>query len=324
MKRAVILIVALVAIALALPSDSTEAAQFPEKGKTVTILVPWAAGGSLDLSARLLASDLEKLLGTPFQVVNKPGASGQVGTTQIALAKPDGYTFGVTAVPSTSTIYLDPDRKAAFARKDLAPVARHTSDPVAIGVSAESKYTTLKALIDDAKARPEKIKAGSPGILSVHHLGIKLFEKATDTRFAVVQFDGGAPGMTALLGGHVDVVFDVIGTMASHIKAGKIRVLGIMDNAASRFVPEVKTLESQGVKVYMTTSRAYAAPAGTPKEIIDILSGAIKKATEGEAHRKKLEEMYTTVAYQDAAQFGVYWDELDAEIKPLIEQAKKQ
>lgn len=88
MKRTVILIVSMVTTALRIPAGSTEAAQFPEKGKAITILVPWAAGGSLDLSARLVASDLEKILGTPVQVVNKPGVSGQVGTTQIALAKP--------------------------------------------------------------------------------------------------------------------------------------------------------------------------------------------------------------------------------------------
>jgi len=324
MKRAVMLIVAMVTMALAMLDGSAEAAQFPEKGKAITILVPWAAGGSLDLSARLLASDLEKFLGTPTQVVNRPGASGQVGTTQIALAKPDGYTIGVTALPSTNTIYLDPERKAAFGRKDLAPVACHTSDPVAIGVRTDSKYKTLKDLIDDAKANPEKIKAGDAGILSVHHLAIELFQKATDTRFAIVHFDGGAPGITALVGGHVDVTFDVIGTMASHIKAGTIRILGVMGKEASRFLPEVQPLQAMGLKLYMSTSRAYSAPAGTPKEIVDILSGAIKKATEGEEHRKKLADMYTTVAYQDAAQFGAYWDELDAQLKPLVEQIKKQ
>lgn len=309
---------------MVLSATASNAAQFPEKGKAITIIVPWAAGGSADLSARLLASDMAKILGTPVQVVSKPGAGGQVGTTQIAMAKPDGYTVGLTAVPSTNTIYLDPQRKAVFGRKDLLPVGRHTSDAVAIGVTSESRYKTLKDLIDDAKANPEKVKAGSAGILSVMHMGILTFQKTTGTKFAVVQFDGGALGMTALIGGHVDVVFDVVGTMASHIKAGNVRVLGVMDKEVSRLLPKVKTLESQGVRAYMNTSRGYSVPAGTPKEVIDILSGAIKKATEGDAHRNKLEEMFTTVAYLDAAQFGAYWDDLDALVKPLIEQAKQQ
>jgi tripartite-type tricarboxylate transporter receptor subunit TctC len=322
MKRPALLLLVVVAMTLAIPEVGHTAA-FPEKGRTITVLVPWTAGGSLDLSARLLSAELEKVLMTPVQVVNKPGASGQVGTTQIALAKPDGYTIGVTSVPSTSTIYLDPDRKAAFGRKDLVPVARHTSDAVAIGVPTESKYKTLKDLIDDAKARPEGIKVGCSGILSVMHLGILMFQKATGTKFAVVQFDGGAPAMTGMVGGHLDVVFDVIGTMASHIRAGTVRLLGIMDKEPSKFLPEVKTLESQGVKVYISTSRAYSAPAGTPKDIVDTLSAAIKKATDGEAHVKKLAEMYTTVAYLDAAHFAAYWDELDTQVKPLIEMAKQ-
>jgi tripartite-type tricarboxylate transporter receptor subunit TctC len=324
------LLLAIVALALVAPSlhllfaGAAEAAAFPEKGRPITMIVPWSAGGSLDLSARLLASDMEKILGTPVMVVNKPGASGQVGTTQLALAKPDGYTFGVTAIPSTSTIYLDPDRKAVFGRKELAPLARHVSDPIAIAVRADSKYQTLKDLVADAKANPERVKAGSPGILSAMHLGLLLFQKAADLRFAPVQFDGSGQVATALLGGHIDVMFDVIAVNAPNIKAGKVRILGVMDREPSRQFPEVKTLESQGLKVYLSTSRAYSAPGGTPKEIVEILSAAIKKATEGEAHRKRLEELSLTVAYLDAAQFGAYWDELDAQIKPFIALAKQQ
>jgi tripartite-type tricarboxylate transporter receptor subunit TctC len=325
MKRALSVLFA-VALAAAVPHllfAGAAVAAYPEKGKTITMIVPWAAGGSLDLSARLLAADLEKILGVPFMVVNKPGASGQVGATQIALAKPDGYTFGVTSIPSTSTIYLDPDRKAVFSRKDLAPVARHVSDPIAIAIRADSKYQTVKDLIADLKANPERVKSGSPGILSAMHLGILLFQKATDTRFAQVQFDGSAQVAAALVGGHVDVMFDVIANNASNLKAGKVRLLGIMDKAPNRQYSDVKTLEAQGFKIYMGTSRAYSAPKGTPKEIIETLSAAIKKATEGEQHRKRLEDMALTVAYQDAAEFGAYWDDLDAQIQPLIKLAKQ-
>jgi len=322
--KQVMLLTLVLALALGARAEAGQArTAFPEKGKAITMIVPWSAGGSLDMSARLLASDLERILGTSVQVVNKPGASGQVGTTQIALAKPDGYTFGVTSIPSTSTIYLDPERKAAFGRKDLAPLARHTSDPIAVAVRADSKYKTIKDLIADVKANPEKVKAASPGILSAMHLGLLLFQKATDTKFAVVQFDGGAPGVSALLGGHVDATFDVIGTSASHIRAGTVRILGIMDKEGSRFLPEAKTLESQGVNVHFGTSRAYSLPGGTPKEIVDTLSAAIKKATEGEAHRKKLEELYLTVAYLDPAQFAAYWDEMDAKLQPLVALAKQ-
>jgi tripartite-type tricarboxylate transporter receptor subunit TctC len=245
------LIVIAIAIFLAIPTLSSlfpglaEAGQarssFPEKGRPITMLVPWSAGGSLDVSARLLASDMEKMFGTPVMVVNKPGASGQVGTTQLALAKPDGYTFGVTAIPSTSTIYLDPDRKAAFSRKDLAPVARHVSDPMTIAVRADSKYQTLQDLIADAKANPDRIKVGSVGILSAMHLGLLMFQKATDTKLAAVQFDGSAQVAMALLGGHVDVMVDVIAVNVPHIKAGKIRLLGVMDREPIRKFPEMKT-----------------------------------------------------------------------------------
>lgn len=309
--------------ALASATPATKSS-FPEKGKPITMIVPWAAGGSLDLSARLLASDMEKTLGTSIQVVNKAGASGQVGTTELAKAKPDGYTFGVTAIPSTNTIYLDPERQSVFSRKDLAPIARHSSDPEVIGVSSDSKYQTVKDLIDDAKANPQKIKFGTAGILSVMHLGVLSLQKATGTEFSVVQFDGGAQSTTALVGGHIDAVVDTIGTMAPFIKAGKIRVLGVMDRQPAAMLPEAKTLESQGIKVYTTTSRGYSAPGGTPKEIIDTLSAAIKKAADSEEHRKKLEEISTTVAYLDPAGFAAYWDEVDSQVAPLIDLAKQK
>ncbi|HEX2988388.1 MAG TPA: tripartite tricarboxylate transporter substrate-binding protein, partial [Chloroflexota bacterium] len=115
-----------------------------------------------------------------------------------------------------------------------------------------------------------------------------------------------------------------IGTMASFIKSGKIRVLGVMDKQPAAAMPEAKTLESQGIKVYTTTSRGYSAPAGTPKEIIDTLSAAIKKAADSEEHRKKLEEISTTVAYLDPAGFAAYWDDVDAQVAPLIDLAKQK
>ena len=299
-------------------------ATFPEKGKPITMIIPWATGGSLDLSARLLASDMEKTLGTTIQVVNKPGASGQVGTTELAKAKPDGYTFGVTALPSTNTIYLDPERQAVFSRKDLAPIARYTSDPEFIAVNADSKYRTFKDLLDDARANPGKVTVGTAGILSVMHVAVLSLQKATDTQFSVVQFDGGTQAPTALAGGHIDAIVDTIGGLASFMNAGKIRVLGVMDGQPAAMLPEAPTLESQGAKVYVSTSRGYSAPAGTPKEIIDVLSAAIKKATENEEHGKKIQEIKLTMAYLDAAGFSAYWDEMDAWVKPLIGLAKQK
>ncbi|MHB1161098.1 MAG: Bug family tripartite tricarboxylate transporter substrate binding protein, partial [Chloroflexota bacterium] len=123
------------------------------------MIVPADAGGATDIGYRLLAPRMEKYLGTTVEVVNKPGAGTQVGVTELSKAKPDGYTIGVTLIPQTPTIYMDPERKAVFNRESFAPIGLHVFDPGLIAVAPDSKYKTLKDVVDDAKANPEKVKA---------------------------------------------------------------------------------------------------------------------------------------------------------------------
>jgi len=304
-------------------AEPAKKVDFPIKGKAITVIVPWAAGGANDVGARILAADLEKELGTPLEVVNRAGAAGQVGTTELARAKPDGYTVGVTAVPSTNTIYLDPDRKAAFGRKDLLPLAMHTMDPVTIAVRADSPIKTLKDLIDAARANPGKVKIGSSGVMNVNHLAILQLQKLADVKFAIVQFDGGAQQPTALLGGHIDAACEQPGTLMPQIKSGALRLLGVMDRVPNEFVPDVPTFESQGFKIYMSTGRGWSLPAGTPKEIVDVYSNAFKKVMSSEEHKKKIREMGLVLRYMDSAEFSAYWDQLDKDIAPLIPLAKE-
>jgi len=243
--------------------------------------VPWDAGGINDVTARALAAGVEKELGTQIQVVNKPGAGSQIGLTEIAKAKPDGYTLGIVTLPTAINTYLEPDRKAVYTRKDFESLALHTIDPVTITVKTDSPYKTIKDLIDAAKAKPESIKAADIGVLSGKHLAILDLQKATDAKFAIVHFSGGSQAMTALLGGHIDVNFCTAGEVPSQFKAGEVRILGILDKQPSKFYPGITTAESQGYKVYSTSSRGWAAPAGTPKPIMDKLSSALNEGDGG-------------------------------------------
>ncbi len=295
---------------------------FPAKGKNISLIVPFPAGGSTDVGARLLAPLMEKELGVPVQVVNKAGAGSQVGITDLVQSKPDGYTLAYTLLPATVTIYLDPERKAVFGRKDLQFVAMHVSDPQLVAVAANSPYKTLKDLIDAAKANPEKIKAASVGILGPEHLSILQLQKAAGVKFAIVQFDGSAPATSALLGGHTDFQMGTLGVFASAYKNGQVRFLGVMDKEESRLAPGVKTLESQGYKIYSYVSRALSVPAGTPAPVVDILTSAVKKAMESEDHKKKIEEMGMTLTYMGPDKTAAFWDDVEAQVKPLMELAK--
>lgn len=300
-------------------------ANWPEKGKSITLIVGSDAGGSSDVGARLIAPGMEKELGVPVNVVNKPGAGWQVGLTELANAKPDGYTFGMTVMPQTNTIYLDPDRKAVFSRKSFAPVGMQVVDPGVIAVKSDSKYKTLKDLIDDAKANPGKIKATTTGILGDDHLNLLRTQKAAGVQFAVVHFTGGAPSITSLLGGHVDVNFNNVGDYMSQVKAGTVRILAVTDAQRSKFYPDVPTVDELGFKgLYSASSRGMSAPANTPKEALDALASAFKKASENPDYQAKMAEQALTVRSMSPAEMGKYWDDMDAQLPDLMAAAKAE
>jgi tripartite-type tricarboxylate transporter receptor subunit TctC len=170
------------------PAASTGAVQKPADWpkKSIQLIIPWDAGGGTDVGFRLLAPLMEKALGQPVEVVNKAGAGSQVGLTEIAKAKPDGYTIGNASGPSAQTIYLDPERKATFKLEDFAPIGLHVFDPGIITVAADSKYKTLKDVVEDAKANPEKVKLSTTGILGDDHLAILQLQQLTGAKFAIV------------------------------------------------------------------------------------------------------------------------------------------
>jgi tripartite-type tricarboxylate transporter receptor subunit TctC len=196
-------------------------------------------------------------------------------------------------------------------------------DPGVIAVNASSPFKTLKDLADAAKAAPSKIKASATGILSDDHLAILQFQRLTGTKFAIVQFDGSAKAMTALLGGHTDVYFGNVGDTFPQAKAGEVRVLGVMDDDENKFLPG-KTTFAQGIKLESSSSRGLSAPAGTPKEIVDFLAAAIKKAIANDEHSKKMEDQGLTVRYMDPARMEKYWAEMEEQIKPLMDAAKQK
>jgi tripartite-type tricarboxylate transporter receptor subunit TctC len=298
---------------------------WPENGKSITCIVASDAGGSSDVGARLISPLIEKELGVPIQVVNKPGAGWQVGLTELAKAKPDGYTFGMAVMPQANTIYLDPERKAAFDRKSFLPIGLQVQDPGIIAVSSDSKYKTLQDLIDDAKANPSKITASTTGIMGDDHLNLLRTQQALGIKLAPVHFTGGAPSIAALLGGHVAVNFNNVGDYMTQFKAGSVRFLAITSPTETKFYPGVKTFESiTGKKQESSSTRGFVFPAGVPQEIVDKMAAAFKKAWDNPDLQKKLEEQALTAKYMTPKEFGDYWDEMDKGLPALMEEAKKE
>jgi tripartite-type tricarboxylate transporter receptor subunit TctC len=215
------------------------AQNFPRRA--IQLIVAFPAGGSTDVGARILAAAAEKDIGQPITVVNKAGAGGQIGFTEAARSRPDGYTLAFINLPGMNTIVLDPERKAVFGIDAFVPVINQVLDPGLVWVKADSPYKTFADLIEAAKKNPGKISACTTGILSDDHLAILMTHEAAKVEFRIVHFDGGAQQITGVLGGHVDVAFDNVGGVFKRVRAGELRALVVFDNERSKFLPEVPT-----------------------------------------------------------------------------------
>jgi len=297
---------------------------YPQKGKTITFIINQTAGGPTDAAFRLLASAMEKDLGVPITIVNKPGATGQLGTTELVQSKPDGYTIGNTNLPSTITNYLDPSRKSVFGRKEIQPVANQVVDPETLMVKATSPIKTVKDLVDTAKAKNGSMTLATSGLLGNNHLAATLFAKAAGIKFTFVHFEGGAPATTAILGGQVDAADLTAGTPTAQFKSGDIRYLAIMQKDPNPLFPGVPTLESQGYKVYFASSRGISVPAGTPREIVDILANAVKKAMDSPDVKARMAELGLYQQYMGPDEYAAYWDDLEKQTKPVLEELLKE
>ena len=291
-------------------------------GKPISIVVPFAAGGSTDSATRLLAPLMEKELGAPVAVVNKPGASTQVGAAEIANAKPDGYNLLMFAIPTTLITYLDADRKSGYDRKSFQPIATAFSDGLGIAVAKDSPIKSAKDLADMAKAKPGEVKIGTAGLLGLNHLGMVAWEKQAGLKFAYVHFNSGLEAITAALGGHLDAATGTLGNVQPQFKNGSIRVLGIFDKQQSDLVPGAPTLDSQGYPVYASASYILAAPVGTPMEIVSVLNEAVKKAVTNPEYKTKVNGIGMSPLYMDTAQAANHWEQKEAETKPLLDAAK--
>ena len=286
--------------------------------RPVSIIVAWAAGGTNDIAARVMAPFLEKELGTSVQVVNKAGAGGQVGFTDIAQAKPDGYTLGLMVLPPAINIYMNPEVKPQFNRESFIPISVFAQEPMIVGVKSDSPYKTGKDLIEAAKANPEKIKFASTGISATTHMQVLALQKAGGVKFARVQFDGDSQAVTALLGGHVDVASVSPAGMLSQVKSGTIRVLGYTSKDQLKFYPDVKGWPLQGYDVDIPVSRGIVLPKGTPSDIVETVKAAMAKVSANEEFKKKSEDAGLVTSYLDQAGYNKLWDQMDAMVKPLL------
>lgn len=297
------------ALSLALFVGSIYAADYPTK--PITLQIPYPAGGSTDVGGRIVASIAEKAIGQPIVVLNRAGAGGQVGWTELARQKPDGYYLGYINLPHLLTGVLDPERKSTFKAEDIVPIISQALDPTTISVRPDSPWKTLKDLIDEAKKRPGQIAAGIVGYLQDDEIGYLQFAEAAGVQLRMVYFDGAAPAITALLGKHVDVLFCTVGDNYTQWKAGRIRMLTIMDKERNKFYKDLPTTAELGFPTVLSAStRGIAVPKGVPGPIMTKLQDVFHKSMMTKEHIDMLEQAGQPVKIMLGEEFTkYYWEQ---------------
>ncbi len=299
------------------------AQDFPTK--PITLQVPYPPGGSTDVGARIAAAIAEKMIGQPIVVVNKAGAGGQVGWTELARQKPDGYYLGYINLPHLLTAILDPERKATFKAEDIVPMVSQALDPTTVSVRPDSPWNTLKDLIQECKKKPGEIKAGIVGYLQDDEIGYLQLAEAAGIKMRLVYFDGAALAITALLGKHVDVLFCTVGDNFTHWKSGRIRMLVIMDKERSKFYPDLPTSAEVGYPTVISAStRGLAGPKGIPEPIKNKIQDTFKNAMMTKEHLEKLEGAGQPVKILVGKEFVDYYWESYKVAKKWVEYVRKK
>ena len=323
MKCRIVIAIAGAAMALAAPVGAS-AQNFPNK--PVQLMVAYPPGGSTDVGARIVAAIAEKILGQPMIVVNKGGAGGQVGWTEMVRQKPDGYYIGYINLPATNTVILDPERKAIFNEKDFTPIINQVLDPGVIWVRADSPYKTVHDLIAAAKKAPSTIRTATTGILSDDHLAILMTEEAAPGAiFRIVHLDGGATQLKEIMAGNLDAAYDNVGSIAARVKTGEVRALAVLDDVRSKFLPDVPTMKEVGYPTVMSNStRGIAGPKGMPAPVVTKLQEVLGKAMQDPDHVSKLENQGLAIKVMTGDAYAQYFAETHAKAKKYTEWAKSR
>ncbi|MEC3764262.1 MULTISPECIES: Bug family tripartite tricarboxylate transporter substrate binding protein [Cupriavidus] len=288
------------ALATLSAAPAAHAQTWPER--PLRLVVPFAAGGATDVLGRLLAVGLGERLGQPVVVENKPGASTVIGATQVAKAAPDGYTLLLAA---STTLTLNPAIRQNLGYdpiKSFTPLGLIADMSLVLVANPDTQIASLKDLVTQAKANPDKFSYGSFGAGSSVHFGAEMLKAATGIRMVHVPFNGSAPSLTALAGGQVPVAVDTVVATLPLIKGGKIRPVAVLSPQRLPALPQVPTVAESGYPGFqMGTWFALMAPAGLPAPVQQKLEKALADVANSPATKARMVELALTPAYGNGA-----------------------
>lgn len=290
-------VTALSAVVLAIPALAVAQDRYPSK--PITFIVPYAAGGSSDTRSRQLAQHMSETLGVPVVVENRPGASGNIGTSQIARSKPDGYTIGLgNFAPMAINKSLYGDTLPYDPEKDIQPIALIERGGMVLAVNTQSPYQSAEELLKDARANPDKLNYASTGAGGASHLISELFKQRAGFEAIHVPYRGGAPAVNDLMGGNVDMYLELASLFIPHLKAEnpRIRALAISTEERIPALPDLPTFKELGIDLVGSNWFGVVAPAGIPEDVLNTLNDAVNKALQNPEYRKVVETQGAEVA----------------------------
>jgi len=312
--RVLVLFISILASGLAFFTREAESASYPTK--PVTFIVPFPVGGRTDLTARIVAQHLEKHLGKPVVVVNKPGAGGVVGAKEVSSAPPDGHTLGFFSSGVVTAQYTVPTPTDL---KDYEPVSVVNFDPAALAIQEKSSWNTLVELVAYGKKNPGKIRIGMiPGASAQIFAGG--FAKAAGIQVTNVPFKGDADGALALAGGHIEAHVAVPVSYKALVDAKKVRILGIAAEKRSDLYKDIPTFRENGVDLVIGSFHAVFAPKGTPGEAITILEAALEKTMKEKEVNDQMMKSGLGLVYLNRRDGAAFIAQQDATYKALIQE----
>jgi tripartite-type tricarboxylate transporter receptor subunit TctC len=276
-------------------------AQYP--AKPIRLVVPWPPGGAVDTLGRLIAQTVSEPLGQPIVVENKAGAAGAIGSEAVAKAEPDGYTL---LMGSTTVISINPAlQKLPYQPSDFAPITMVAFVPHMLVTNAETPAKDLKEFVAYVKSRPKQVSYASAGPGTPHHIAGEMVKSMAGVDMLQVPYKGTGPALTDLLAGRVQFMSVEAVAALPHVKAGKLRALGVATAQRNALAPDVPTVAEAGYPGFEVTAwYGVVAPAGVPKDAAAKLAGAISKALETPAFREKLAGMGATPVGGSPESFG--------------------
>ncbi|MBP7063281.1 tripartite tricarboxylate transporter substrate binding protein [Ferrovibrio sp.] len=293
-------------------------AEFPER--PISLIIPWDAGGSTDQTARVLAKAAEKALGQPVVPVNKPGAATVLGMTELAAAKPDGYTIGVLS----SSSYLIPlaGRQVQYdPEKSFSFISYYGDNLIGVAVPANAPWKTLKDLVEDGKKNPGKLKFGTGGVGTTQHLTIEGLMVDTGAKFIHIPQKGSAGSVPALLGQHVDFISET-SVWAPFVDQKELRALSVTTPARSPRFPDVPTMQEMGYKS-LRSVQAIIAPAGMPEPVRVKLEAAFRGALKDQAFIDTMNRLAMVIVDMPGAETKALVDGEIARARTLLAQIKQ-